>query len=520
MAPLSVCGRLRSFPPGYPEACRFSGANPVRMKKVGVLDYLSGKDLAMRHFLRVFPIIALLTVTALAQDAPQPSPLLAGFAVADITPPLGLRMSGYFSERLATGTKDPLYAKAMVLRQGETSAAVVCCDLLNIDESLTADVRARVEAEQGIPGDHVVLTATHTHTGPLYGDVQRFFTDDPDVPPDEISKQTAVYETELRDRIVAAIAQADAAARPVQVRRGGGDLEGIAFNRRFYMKDGTVRCNPGKLNPDIVRAAGPVDTEVGLIAFADGTGALKALFTSFALHLDTTGGTEYSADYPGYLQRSLRDHFSADLVSMFGTGTCGDINHIDVSHNEPQKGLAEPERIGTALADAVIAAEPGLAPVSQPQLGVARAVVEAPKRPYTEEELRAAKETARQLREGKTPFLDNVHARRVIHVAAAPGDTIPLDVQVLRLSDDAAIVFLPGEVFVELGMDIKRSSPFATTLVVELANSYPSYIPTARAFAEGSYEVVSARIQSGWAEQMAEAVRRLLYQLKYGTQTP
>ncbi len=455
--------------------------------------------------------LLLLPLLGIAENAQD---LRAGFAIVDITPPLGIRMSGYFSERLASGIKDPLLAKAMVLRQGDTAAAIVCCDLLGIDETLTRDVRARIEAERGIPGDHVVLTATHTHTGPLYGDMQRFFKDDPDAEPDAIETQTAAYEAELRDRIVAAVAEADAAARPVQVRHGVGTLDNIAFNRRFYMKDGTVRCNPGKMNPDIVRPAGPVDTEVGLLHFSDAAGGPGALFTSFALHLDTTGGTEYSGDYPAYLQRFLREKLGNDLISFFGTGTCGDINHIDVSHNEPQKGVSEPERIGAALAEAVIAAEPGLRPVERPALGIARAVVEAPKRPYSDAELAAAKETAKRLREGKTPFLDNVHARRVLHLAAAPGDTVPLDVQVVRLSDDAAIIFLPGEVFVELGMSIKKASPFATTLVVELANSYPSYIPTAKGFAEDSYEVVSARVRPGWGEEMAEAARRLLYSLK------
>ncbi len=469
----------------------------------------------MRYLLGMLLVFLLFAAATSAQETPRPDPLLAGFAAADITPPLGLRMSGYFSERLATAIKDPLYAKVMALRQGDTTAVVVCCDLLDMDVALTRDVRARAEAELGIPAGHVVLTATHTHTGPLYGDVQRFFLDDPNAPPDPVMEQTAVYETDLRDRIVAAIGEAIAGAQPVQMRRGAGQIEGIAFNRRFYMRDGTVRFNPGKLNPEIVRVAGPTDLEVGVIAFGDGQGAPKALFTSFALHLDTTGGTEYSADYPGYLQRALREHFGPDLLSIFGTGTCGDINHVDVSHNEPQKGLSEPERIGTALAGAVVAAEPGLADTPQPQLGIARIVVEAPKRPWTEEELASARETVRHLSEGKTPFLDDVHARRVVHVATAPGDTIPLDVQVLRLSEDAAIVFLPGEVFVELGLHIKRSSPFATTLVVELANSYPSYIPTAQGFAEGSYETVSARVPPGWGEEMAEAARRLLYQLKY-----
>jgi hypothetical protein len=91
-----------------------------------------------------------------------------------------------------------------------------------------------------------------------------------------------------------------------------------------------------------------------------------------------------------------------------------------------------------------------------------------------------------------------------------PGDTIALEVQVFRLSDDTAVVCLPGEVFVELGQAIKQASPFKTTFVMELCNDTPAYIPTTKAFAEGSYETVNSRVVSGSGEKMAELAIQML----------
>ena len=112
------------------------------------------------------------------------------------------------------------------------------------------------------------------------------------------------------------------------------------------------------------------------------------------------------------------------------------------------------------------------------------------------------------------PFLEEVETNKIVDLHRHPGDTIPLEVQVFRLSDEVAIVTLPGEVFVEIGLAIKQASPFKTTMVIELANSTPAYIPTRKAFAEGSYETVNSRIQPGGGEAMVEAALKLLKEVK------
>jgi len=232
------------------------------------------------------------------------------------------------------------------------------------------------------------------------------------------------------------------------------------------------------------------------------------------LHLDTVGGTEYSADYPFYLERNLRQSLGNEFVSMFGNGTCGDINHVDVTNSVRQSGHEESARIGTALAETVQQEIPSLKPVEFLKLAARSAIASVPIQQYAPDETAQAKKDMFKVGTPQLPFLDQVKATKIMQLQLRPVARLPLEVQVFRLSDDLAIVGLPGEVFVELGLAIKRGSPFARTLVVELCNDAPAYLPTKKAFAEGSYETVNSLIQPGGGEAMVETALKLLKEIK------
>jgi hypothetical protein len=102
---------------------------------------------------------------------------------------------------------------------------------------------------------------------------------------------------------------------------------------------------------------------------------------------------------------------------------------------------------------------------------------------------------------------------RTLQRLRAQGSTYSVEVQAFRLGKDLAVVTLPGEIFVELGMAIKRSSPFRNTLVIELANDSIRYVPTERAFGEGSYETINSLLKPGGGEMLVEAATRLLKDL-------
>ncbi|MEX2140646.1 MAG: neutral/alkaline non-lysosomal ceramidase N-terminal domain-containing protein [Pirellulales bacterium] len=450
----------------------------------------------------------------------------AGVAVTDITPPKGYRMSGYFNERLNTGVKDPLHAKALVFRQANTQAALVVCDLIGMTAEVTTRARRLASERTGIPPENIVITATHSHTGPLYfSGLREYFHERAVKQHGRDPQEESPYGETLVEKLVEVIAKAHAAAVPVRIDAGIAQEDRLSFNRRFHMKDGSVRFNPGQQNPNIVRVAGPIDPDVGIIRVRATARAPRAssaepspesdtskdlaCLVVFAMHLDTTGGTEYSADYPFFLERELRKSLGPDFVSIFGTGTCGDINHVDVRI----KGRRSTEEMGTMLAETVAGHLPELAAVENPSLAVRRAVVDAPLQKHSAEQVAAARERMAKIGSRELSFLEQVETAKIFDLSLRKSDTLPLEVQAFRLSADVAIVTLPAEVFVELGLAIKRASPFKTTLVIELANDDPAYIPTKKAFAEGSYETVNSRVVPGSGERMVEAAAKLLKEL-------
>ena len=433
--------------------------------------------------------------------------LTAGVAVADITPPVGYRMSGYFRERLSTGTSNPLMAKAVVFRQGDERAAIVTCDIIGLSLDVSSRARRQASRQTGIPAENILISATHSHTGPLYfGALRKHFHDLAVAKGGSDPYEKVDYASELVDKIARVIKQADAAIEPARLEAGSAEQQGLSFNRRFFMKNGTVRFNPGVLNPDIVRAAGPIDSEVPIV-FLHGKGVgPSAALVNFALHLDTVGGTKYAADYPFYLEQSLRNRYGDKFVLFFGTGTCGDINHIDVT----KKQRLKTDYIGKTLAETVKAKAEYLRNVTEPSLAVRSEIVHAPLQRYGPQKVAWARENIRKVGTSELSFLKQVEAYKILAVEMRRGETIPLEVQVFRLARGLAVVGLPGEVFVDLGLAIKRASPFPTTLVIELSQDAPGYIPTKKAFAEGSYETVNSRIAPGGGEMMAEAAVRLL----------
>jgi neutral ceramidase len=436
-----------------------------------------------------------------------------GAAELDITPPVGHRMAGYFDERVSTGVHDPLLAKAVVLRQGDTRLAFVFCDLVGIP--LEVSSRARIEASvtTGIPLPNIVVSATHTHTGPLFGDVRRdyfhqravaTFGNDP--------KEKVFYPDLLQKAIVTSIIEANANLRPAVLLSGQGMLNGYSFNRRYHMTNGIVQTNPGLRNPGIVRPAGPVDHSVGILQALPQTGGAPHLtITTFACHCDTCGGTLYSGDFPFYLSESLRKQYGNSHLSAFAAGTCGDINHIDVTETNRITGYAKSEQIGTNLALAVM--ETRLTPVRRPSFAARSRTIVLPLQDVSSEQVANANAQMAGVETPTMPFLTKVETVKIADLAAR-GKQWPMEVQVFRLDKDTAIVCLPGEIFVELGLEIKRQSPFPNTTIMTICNDRPAYVPTLKAFREGSYEVVNSRVKPGGGEVLVSTAVKLLHELK------
>jgi len=472
----------------------------------GSLEQLQQQARQTRAFLE-----ALTGQAGVAQTQPGSGPLQAGVATIDITPPIGYRMSGYFRERLCTGIDNPLQAKALVLQQGATQTAWVFCDLIGLHTELSQDARQQITETTGIPTNNILITATHSHTGPLYfGALRDHFHAQALAQHGEDPQEEVDYAALLIKRIARVVKQAQQQCSPMHVEAGTVAQKGLSFNRRFFMKDGPVRFNPGVLNPNIIKAAGPIDPDLGILLFREPEGGpVRAGLVNFALHLDTVGGTRYAADYPYYLEQTLRQTWGQDFVLLFGTGCCGDINHIDVTRKERLKT----DFIGQTLGKTVSQQAGTLVPIKQPALEARHQSLCVPLQSYTQTQLQQAQADVLQMNTRQLSFMQKVKAYKTLSLASYKGRSINLEVQVFRISDQLAVVGLPGEVFVGLGLAIKQASPFATTLVIQLCQDAPGYIPTQKAFKEGSYETVNSRVAPGSGESMVKAVTQLLKEL-------
>lgn len=460
--------------------------------------------------------------------------LKAGAAALDITPPLGVLLAGSFTARSAAGIDDPLYARALVLEDGSGTGgrlALVCCDLIAMPGETVAAARALIARSGDVPPERVLIAATHTHTAPsptgLLG-----------------TPRADAYMDALPERLATVVRLAAQRLAPARAAWGTGHEDRVSFNRRFHMRDGTVRMNPGVLNPEIVAPAGPIDPELGVLWVEREDGSPVAVVASFALHYVGTDQSDHvSADYFGHYARWMQRIYGPDLVPILFNGAQGDLNGVDVRERARLKGHAMARRVAGIIAGETLRVVERLRPSGDLTLGAAQARFIFRRKRITLEDLAIASRllalpedlSPGDLRRAAgldpagpfswvvgQPLPDNalrLWARECQYLAAMP-DELETELQVLRVGS-AAVVSLPGEAFVELGLAIKRGSPFGpenagATLVAVLANDYVGYIGTRRAIEEeGSYETWAARSSlpdAATGQAMIEATLRLLRQ--------
>lgn len=434
-----------------------------------------------------------------------------GAARVDITPDDGTPLGGYYKFRGSAGVLDPLYAKTIVFEKDGTHAAIIVLDLSGTVRPVVEAARKAIQEQCGIEGDHIMISGTHTHTGPQQprGNLMDPLTK-VDSPPG------VAYISALPGKIAQSVKEAKAKLAPARASVAIGKAEGISFNRRV-LREGAKEAiwQPQKFNPVTDRPAGPVDPDVGVLAFhgsgADATPLASLL--NFAMHPTSVGGgVKISADYPGVFTRLVSERHGPSMISVFANGCCGNINHGDYYTGKRRSTL----ELGTALADATTAVWPALKSVDAFKPRVKSEMVTLERRKFSEADVAKAKDVVNRMftqNLGTVPMAAAVCIMETIDRKDVP---LRVEVQVIALSDEVAIVSLPGEIFVELGLAIKKQSPFKHTFIAELANGSMGYVPNKEAYPQGNYEVVSARGEVGSGEKLVEVALKLLNEAKAG----
>ena len=461
----------------------------------------------MRHLSWVLVLVCGATAGAFGAE------LRVGRAAVRITPPIGAPMGSSYGITPAAGVHDDLFAKAIVLELNGAKAAIVACDLISIRKEIVSETRRLVNAAAGIPGDRMILSATHCHAGPQ---MHPLFLAQVSEQARKLGEQ---YVADLPGKIAEAVQLAEADLQPARVWAASVEEHDVSFNRRFLMKDGSVRMNPGRRNPDAIRPVGPIDPIVSVVYFDTPDGKPLATHVNFALHVAIAGGNEASADYPGVLSRALAAVKGLDMLTLFTNGMSGNINHLDVKAEAQLRRHPEAARIGTILAADVLKAYRHLRPVKATELKARSQAVLLPVPTFNNDEVEAARATMARYGKPDAPaFHDIVRAWRVLDIAALKGGPLDTEVQAITLGDDLAWVGMPGDAFVELGLTVKQNSPHRLTIVSEQSGSGSiSYVPNRKAFPEGSYEVISARFKPGGGEMLSEAAVQLLIDLYRGS---
>ena len=425
----------------------------------------------------------------------------AGCAQEAISPPLGTSLAGYFHDRVATWKRDDLFARALVVDSESERLALVSCDLLCPEQQVMDSAKEAIAAETGIPADRVLISTTHTHTGP-------------ELRQGRPAPRMKEWTEQLPEKIALAVERAAAETFAATLRPGRTELTGYSYNRLFRQRDGSEVF--GRRPETEVAVAGPIDPELQTLSLVDEGGRLRALVVHFALHPDVIGGGTadfISADWPGEVARSIGAVYGAEVVTLFLQGTAGDINHH--AHGPtllPKRGPEKAVQLGRAVAGAAMVASERAEPMTGVPIASAVETLSIPY--YTRDEA-----FFRQL-EGlkKKPDPDPFERFTISTGESWPhdGETAAVPIQVMRLGD-IGLVGLPAEIFARIGLEIKQFSPASFTYVVELANaSVSSYVPTADQAERGAYgarPILSRWLCSDAGRRLADAAQVMLGRL-------
>ncbi|MGD9496719.1 MAG: hypothetical protein AB7Y46_10490 [Armatimonadota bacterium] len=426
----------------------------------------------------------------------------AGFHVADITPPIGASIPGGFAPRPAEGIHDPLRVRAAALMTEEAALAIVGVDAVSLSNEDNLRARELAAHLSHVPTDQIIIAASHTHSGGPANDVLGS-------PSDEH------YREQVTRQIASAVAEAIRTAVPAELAWAAGEAEGLAWNRRWVLADGTHETHADPARADVIERAGPSDPELLLLAARDHDGRPLGFVGNFTCHTTLMGGVQFSADYPGAWSDLMTRATGAPLV--FLNGAMGDVTQVNRALELPQRGPAAVQRFARKLTGESLRLLADMRFTEDAHLAVASELLRIPLREPAPDQLEADRETVAQAApddySGEVVFARErlALARYIEQVGKDRCEVICARVGELGLASG------PGQMFCVYGLDCKRRSPFAHTMYVSLANGNAGYVPTPEAIEKGGYEPTlcrGSRLAPEAGEIIVDTQVRLLRELR------
>jgi neutral ceramidase len=431
--------------------------------------------------------------------------LKGGCSKVNITPPVGVWLSGYGGrDKPSDDIFDELYAKALVLDNGSDAVAIISVDLLWIPPQITSEVRAIVKDKTGISEQNVIVSATHTHFGP------RIFSRMKLGPEAADNKVDAAYVRTLVEKMANSVFIAHKNMQDVALGAARGRLPEIVYNRRTRMADSSVKMS-FSLPPEVIATRrirqgadgstrvtftlppeqpeltfGPIDPEAWILRVEDPDGQIVGSLVNFACHAVSGSGFDdwfysISADFPGQTTRLVEQ--AEGGICLLTPGTCGDIVPL-------KRGKDARFQIGKAIAGEAIRRLQFVPTADDIDIKAMTTQVTMP------------------LKQDLSPdrIMDTDEDKK--HLTT--------EFQIFRLGD-VYILGLPGEVLVEIGLEIKRKAGIRKLLIIALANDPIGYVCHSEAYDEGGYEsTTGTNLAKGAGEIMVKQALDLIGRIKPG----
>lgn len=440
--------------------------------------------------------------------------LQVGISKQIITPERGVSLAGYFNPRPNTGVLDDIHVRVVLFKKDSVVSGLVSFELVYANLKLVDKVKSKLKAKGYGFTDNLIIATTHTHTGPDLRSKKGGLND----------KQLA----SLEDKAVCAIEEAYANLQDATLEAAKVNNNPCAFNRRYWMKDGTVQTNPGKLNPNIDRPEGPLDDEISILAIKQ-NGRLVGIISNICNHNDTVGGNLVSAEWPGRMEKAVQNELGCDVPLLTMIGCSGNINHFDVTNDNDQTCYAEACRIGKIYGEIIVGLLDVLEPVEVDNIQIDTSDFVIPYMFISDERVVEAKTTIERIGEvsadedltseglatGSGPVAKMFAEQLVNFKEKCSGKSRTFKLVNIKMGKDLMFLCAPGEPFTEAGLQVKENSPFKYNFIAAYGNGSCGYMCMPECYSRGGYEILPVveggpeqdtltRLMSAWDELISK----------------
>ena len=447
--------------------------------------------------------------------------LKAGFARVNITPMMGIKIAGYFVERHADGVLDDLLANALSVEAGGKQAVLIAVDHCGLTREFLDRYRDSICKATGLDREGIFISAIHTHQGPM-------------LTVGQMGPLEEEYDRFLEHRLVDVTKAALSDLKPAKLGYAVGQAPHIAFIRRYVMKDGSLRTNPGVNNPDVVGPAGETDERVNVLRFHRGEND-DIVLVNFGCHPDVVGGNKISADWPGFLRRTVEKAIDGSKC-LFFNGAQGDVNHVNVfpkggdlndmfmDFDDVSRGYGHARHMGRVVAGAVLQVYDKVEWTDVDRVDfIQRTVNVASQMPsdtddITVEEAHKINEMHLAGRDAELPYKAMMlttmvaQAGRICRLENGP-DHFPMYLSAVAIGD-FAFFGVPGEPFTGIGLGLKKAPGWKLVLPCINTNAKEGYFPMMDCYEEGGYEARSSNYKPGVGEFIIKEGTKLLGELR------